>query len=59
MKPVDYSAAAVTRRLKLASELRDVCLSLMKAGRQLREREAQRSDVKKSSPTFDPPHRLR
>ena len=59
MKPVDYSPKAVTRRLKLASELRDVCLSLMKAGRHLRERETPRPDLKKTPRPFDPPHRLR
>lgn len=46
MKPVDYSPEAVTRRLKLVSELRDVCLSLQKAGRQLRKQEDQRPSVK-------------
>ena len=36
MKPVDYSPEAVTRRLKLASELGDVCRSFRRVGRQLR-----------------------
>ena len=49
MKPVDYSPEAVARRLKLASELRDVCLSLKKAGRHLRAQEAQKPPVKKPS----------
>ena len=35
-KPVDYSPEAVTRRLKLACELGDVCRSLVRVGRQLR-----------------------
>ena len=37
MKSVDYSAQAVARRLKRASDLRDLCLALAKAGRVLRE----------------------
>ena len=36
MKPVDYSPEAVTRRLKLACELGEVCLSLKRVGRHLR-----------------------
>ena len=51
MKPVDYSPEAVTRRLKLASELRDVCLSLKKAGRQLQKREDQRPSAKSERTT--------
>ncbi len=35
MKPVDYSPEAVTRRLKLACELGEVCRSLKKVGRHL------------------------
>jgi hypothetical protein len=49
MKPVDYSPKAVTRRLKLASELREVCLSLKKAGQQLRAQEVQKPSVDKPS----------
>ena len=33
MKQVDMSSAAITRRLRQASELRDLSLSLMKAKR--------------------------
>ena len=32
MKQVDMSPAAITQRLKLVSHLRDLCLSLGKAG---------------------------
>ena len=46
MKPVDYSPEAVTRRLKLVSELRDVCLSLKKAGRQLQQKEGPQPSAK-------------
>lgn len=54
MKPVDYSAAGITRRLKLASELRHVCLSLMKAGRQLRERESKGLAKESTTPSATP-----
>ena len=47
MKPVDYSPEAVSRRLKLASELGDVCRSLNRVGRQLRA--TQEPAVKKPS----------
>lgn len=43
MKAVDYSPQAVGRRLRLAAALGDVCRSLRRVGRQLRESEAQRS----------------
>lgn len=46
---VDMSPRAVARRLKLASELRDLCLSLKKAGRQLRERSAQELPLQTAS----------
>jgi hypothetical protein len=46
---VDMSPQAITRRLKLVSELRDVCLSLAKAGRQLRERSAQKPPLQAGS----------
>jgi hypothetical protein len=47
--PVDYSPEAVTRRLKLASELGDVCRSLKRVGRRLRAEQAQEPPAKKPS----------
>ncbi len=42
------SPQAVTRRLKLASELRDLCLSLKKAGKGLREQERNAAALERS-----------
>lgn len=52
-QPVDYSREAVTWRLKLASELGDVCRSLRRVGRQLETYDLP------TSRRFDPPPRLR
>jgi len=41
---IDMSAEAITRRLKMASEMRDLCLSLARAGESLK------STPKKSKP---------
>ncbi len=49
MKPVDYSREAVTRRLKLASELGDVCRSLRRVGRQLQAHNLPKPSAKKPS----------
>jgi hypothetical protein len=39
IKDVDMSAQAITRRLRQVSELRDLCLSLGRAGEALRKSE--------------------
>jgi hypothetical protein len=49
MEPVDYSREAVTRRLKLASELGDVCRYLKKVGRQLQVHNLPKPPAKKPS----------
>jgi hypothetical protein len=58
MKQIDMSSEAVTRRLRQASELRDLCLSLMKAKKvqekKLRNSEKDTHTQDERSCTFDP-----
>lgn len=47
MKQVDMSSAAITRRLRLASELRDLSISLAKAKPISAERAAEIKDLRR------------
>ena len=57
MRQIDMSAEAVTARLKLASELRRVCLKL--AAAKIRERDDQRADQKEVKDRKNPPQHQR
>ena len=57
MRQIDMSAEAVTARLKLASELRRVCLKLATA--KIKERDDQEADQKKVKDRNNPPRHPR